>query len=94
MGTGYVAYSQYKKSKVEMKEIIQLQNYMAEPITPVEHLEQNRDDMKTQMELLILRIQAEFCKALEKEEDAVCILFSFSLLRSKYLGCFVNKSEV
>lgn len=53
-----------------MKEIIQLQNYMAEPITPVEQLEQNRDDMKTQMELLILRIQAEFCKALEKEEDA------------------------
>ncbi|XP_035450638.2 oxygen-dependent coproporphyrinogen-III oxidase isoform X1 [Spodoptera frugiperda] len=70
VGTGYVAYSQYKKSKVEMKEIIQLQNYMAEPITPVEQLEQNRDDMKTQMELLILRIQAEFCKALEKEEDA------------------------
>ncbi|CAH1636668.1 unnamed protein product [Spodoptera littoralis] len=70
LGTGYVAYSQYKKSKVEMKEIIQLHNYMAEPITPVDQLERNRDDMKTQMELLIMRIQAEFCKALEKEEDA------------------------
>ncbi|CAH0683392.1 unnamed protein product [Spodoptera exigua] len=69
LGTGYVAYSQYRKNKVEMKEIIQLKNYMAEPITPIEQLEQNSDDMKTQMELLIMRIQAEFCKALEKEED-------------------------
>ncbi|XP_030035550.2 oxygen-dependent coproporphyrinogen-III oxidase isoform X1 [Manduca sexta] len=69
IGTGYVAYSQYKQNKADMKEIIQLRNYMAEPITPIDQLEKNPDDMKTQMELLILRIQAEFCKALEKEED-------------------------
>lgn len=54
-----------------MKEIIQLKNYMAEPITPISELEKNQDDMKTQMELLIMRIQAEFCRALEKEEDEV-----------------------
>lgn len=54
-----------------MKEIMQIKNYMAEPITPVTHLEKTQEDMKTQMELLIMRIQAEFCKALEKEEDQV-----------------------
>lgn len=50
---------------------MQIQNYMAEPITPIDHLQKNQDDMKTQMELLIMRIQAEFCRALEKEEDKV-----------------------
>ncbi|KAM3960096.1 oxygen-dependent coproporphyrinogen-III oxidase [Aphomia sociella] len=69
VGAGYMAYSQHKKNTAEMKEIIQLKSYMAEPITPVEQLEKNKDDMKTQMELLIMRIQAEFCRALEKEED-------------------------
>lgn len=53
------------------EEVMQLKNYMAAPITPVEQLEKNPDDMKTQMELLIMRIQAEFCRALEKEEDQV-----------------------
>ncbi|KAL4709749.1 hypothetical protein ACJJTC_005552 [Scirpophaga incertulas] len=64
-----MAYSQLKQNKAEMKEIMQLQNYMAEPITPIAQLERTRDDMKTQMELLIMRIQAEFCRALEREED-------------------------
>ncbi|KAL0879853.1 hypothetical protein ABMA27_002387 [Loxostege sticticalis] len=69
LGAGYVAYSQHKRNKADMKEIMQLQNYMAEPITPVDKLEKSQNDMKTQMELLIMRIQAEFCRALEKEED-------------------------
>ncbi|XP_072932423.1 oxygen-dependent coproporphyrinogen-III oxidase isoform X2 [Epargyreus clarus] len=69
LGSGYAWYSQHKQNKAEMKEIIQLKNYMAEPITPIAHLEKTQDDMKTQMELLIMRIQAEFCRALEKEED-------------------------
>lgn len=76
LGTGIVAYHQYQ-SKAEMKEIMQLKNYMANPITPVEQLEQNKDDMKTQMELLIMRIQAEFCRALEKEEDKVNFVINF-----------------
>lgn len=52
-----------------------LKNYMAEPISPVEKLEETQNDMKTQMEMLIMRIQAEFCRALEKEEDKVCVFF-------------------
>lgn len=54
-----------------MKELIRLQDYMAPPITPLDQLKATQDDMKTQMELLIMRIQAEFCHALEKEEDLV-----------------------
>ncbi|XP_053604602.1 oxygen-dependent coproporphyrinogen-III oxidase isoform X2 [Plodia interpunctella] len=69
VGAGFAAYSQLKQNKAEMKELIQLRNYMAQPITPVERLEKTQDDMKTQMELMILRIQAEFCRALEREED-------------------------
>ncbi|XP_038214364.1 oxygen-dependent coproporphyrinogen-III oxidase isoform X2 [Zerene cesonia] len=69
IGAGYIAYKQSQSNKAEMKEIIQLKNYMAEPVTPVSHLEKTQNDMKTQVELLIMTIQAEFCRALEKEED-------------------------
>ncbi|CAK1541942.1 unnamed protein product [Leptosia nina] len=69
IGVGYMVYKQQQTNQAEMKEIMQFKNYMAEPITPVNQLEKNRDDMKTQMELMIMRIQAEFCRALEKEED-------------------------
>ncbi|CAD0201988.1 unnamed protein product [Chrysodeixis includens] len=69
VGTGFAAYHQLRKNTAEMKEIMQIKSYMAEPITPLKQLEDNKDDMKTQMELLIMRIQAEFCRALEQEED-------------------------
>lgn len=42
--------------------------FMDKPITEIEKLEKNSDDMKTKMELLILRIQSDVCKALEKVE--------------------------
>ncbi|KAL9696086.1 hypothetical protein quinque_015371 [Culex quinquefasciatus] len=41
--------------------------FMAEPITPKEVLASK--DMKAQMELLIMKIQADFCNALEGEEN-------------------------
>lgn len=43
--------------------------YMAKPITPKEKLDEAPDDMKTKMELMIMRIQSDFCRALEAEED-------------------------
>lgn len=43
--------------------------FMAEPITDINKLKSNPDDMKTKMEMMIMRIQAEFCRALESEED-------------------------
>lgn len=42
--------------------------FMAEPITSRALLAANSDDIKTKMELLIMKIQADFCKALENEE--------------------------
>lgn len=44
--------------------------YMAEPITDPDILLDEENDMKTKMELLIMKIQADFCKALESEEYA------------------------
>lgn len=43
--------------------------FMADPITKRSDMIKNRDDMKTKMELLIMRIQGEVCRALEAEED-------------------------
>lgn len=64
-----------------MEEILQIKNYMAEPITPLTELQNNQDDMKVQMEMMIMRIQAEFCRALEQEEDEVKFLdFEYSNL--------------
>lgn len=42
---------------------------MALPVTPLPQLESSPDDMKTRMELMVLRVQAEACKALEKEDN-------------------------
>lgn len=50
------------------EEIVTLK-FMAEPITPLKKLQDNSEDMKTKMELMILRVQSEFCKALEIEEN-------------------------
>lgn len=54
--------------KSSNKSKLDVTKYMASPITPIDELTANPDDMKTKMELMILRVQAEFCKALEKEE--------------------------
>jgi len=42
--------------------------WMAEPITSIDELKKNESEMKYKMEALIMRIQSEFIKALEKEE--------------------------
>lgn len=44
------------------------EKFMAEPITPRTMMANNSNDMKTKMELLIMKIQADFCHALENEE--------------------------
>ncbi|XP_037092948.1 LOW QUALITY PROTEIN: oxygen-dependent coproporphyrinogen-III oxidase-like [Pollicipes pollicipes] len=49
---------------------INTDKFMGSPITSMEKIVANRDDMKIRMELLILRIQAEFCRALEAEETS------------------------
>ena len=53
----------------ELEKLSVTSQFMAEPLTDQEKLEENKDDMKTKMELMIMRIQKKFCEALEKEED-------------------------
>lgn len=47
---------------------INVNQFMASPVTPLQELEANPNDMKSKMELMIMRVQAEVCKALEAEE--------------------------
>ena len=47
---------------------LDIKKFMAEPITEISKLKK-RNDMKTKMELLVMKTQAEFCKALESLED-------------------------
>ncbi|KAK6985610.1 oxygen-dependent coproporphyrinogen-III oxidase [Biomphalaria glabrata] len=42
--------------------------WMSAPITDLKHLQENTGDMRCKMESLIMRIQADVCHALEKEE--------------------------
>lgn len=42
---------------------------MAEPITDVEQLMAHPDDMRTRMELFIMKVQTDFVRALENEEN-------------------------
>lgn len=43
-------------------------NFMAPPITLITKLSENPNDMKTKMELMIMKVQKEFCSALETED--------------------------
>ncbi|KAK7020191.1 hypothetical protein SK128_011537 [Halocaridina rubra] len=57
---------------------IDTSHFMAEPITDLNKLEVNPDDMKTKMELLIMRIQKEFCEALEQEDGGKFLIDRWS----------------
>ncbi|XP_042913031.1 oxygen-dependent coproporphyrinogen-III oxidase [Parasteatoda tepidariorum] len=65
-----IAYEYIKWNKVYLaSSVIDVKDFMAEPITDTTNLQKNNDDMKSRMEVMILNVQAEFCKALEKFED-------------------------
>ncbi|KAL5010379.1 hypothetical protein ScPMuIL_012684 [Solemya velum] len=42
--------------------------WMDDPITDIEALEKSPNSMRTKMELLLMRVQAEFCHALEEQD--------------------------
>jgi hypothetical protein len=42
---------------------------MGEPLTDAATREKNADTMRVKMELMVMRIQKEFCRALEGQED-------------------------
>lgn len=72
LGTGIATFGTLTVAQMESNRRRKLNTsvYMAEPITDVDQLLTSEDDMKTKMELLILKIQADFCRALEAEEYA------------------------
>lgn len=51
-----------------VKKRIDYSKYMALPVTSTDDLEKSPNDMRTRMELMIMKIQADFCHALENEE--------------------------
>uniref|UniRef100_A0A1B6CSF4 coproporphyrinogen oxidase n=1 Tax=Clastoptera arizonana TaxID=38151 RepID=A0A1B6CSF4_9HEMI len=68
VGTTYALY-QISNNKAEMATaFVDLTKCMAEPITNSKELEKKKTDMKSKMELMIMRIQTEFCRALEAQE--------------------------
>lgn len=54
---------------MESKKKFNFKQYLAEPISDVDKLTANPDDMKTRMELFIMKIQTDFVHALENEEN-------------------------
>lgn len=69
VGTGVVTYFSISCVHLDAKRRINWKQYLAEPITDVNKLATNQDDMKTRMELFIMKIQTDFVHALENEEN-------------------------
>ncbi|KAG5339219.1 HEM6 oxidase, partial [Acromyrmex heyeri] len=69
--TGLATYSIYSDVVQAAQNDLQIykKTFMAEPITVVEQLQKNSNDMKTKMELLVMKTQADFCRVLEKLEN-------------------------
>ncbi|KAJ8683798.1 hypothetical protein QAD02_019590 [Eretmocerus hayati] len=72
-GTGLIATSiaAYTSSGLKVfaaESKLDAKQFLAEPITSINHLNDNLNDMKTKMEVLIMRIQSDFVKSLESME--------------------------
>lgn len=68
VAAGFVAAFQLRRVHMEpIKKKINVSQFMAQPITPLEKL--SNDDIKSRMELMIMKIQADFVRALEGEEN-------------------------
>lgn len=69
VGTGVVTYMSVSCVYLEAKKKFNFKQFLTEPITDINQLMANHDDMKTRMELFIMKIQADFVRALENEEN-------------------------
>lgn len=68
VAAGLTTAFQIRKVHMESIRKINVSNYMAQPITPLEKLEKS-NDMRARMELMIMKIQHDFVRALEGEEN-------------------------
>ncbi|XP_015121056.1 oxygen-dependent coproporphyrinogen-III oxidase [Diachasma alloeum] len=64
-----VAWYHGKREASAARNQLDTSRFMADPITPTKDLAKNSGDMKTKMELLIMKIQSDFCRSLESLED-------------------------
>lgn len=64
-----ITWQYLKHHKVYLEKASAETSFMALPVTDASKLEKNKDDMKSRMELMILRVQKNFCEALEAFED-------------------------
>ncbi|GCB69941.1 oxygen-dependent coproporphyrinogen-III oxidase, mitochondrial [Scyliorhinus torazame] len=54
-----------ERDQRELNEILQkCKHFMSDPVTDINKLLENKDDMRTKMELLVMDVQADVCKAL------------------------------
>ncbi|XP_003744828.1 oxygen-dependent coproporphyrinogen-III oxidase [Galendromus occidentalis] len=61
-------YRSFSSSSVRLKGIIDVNDFMAQPITPMKHLEKTMDSIPTRMELMILDAQAKLIRSLQEVE--------------------------
>lgn len=72
VSAGLVTAFSIRKAELERRspaKKFNIDKFMAKPITPLETLNKDKDEMRTRMELMIMRVQADLCKALEGEEN-------------------------
>lgn len=71
VGAGFATVFAIKRANMEKAPIkkINTSNFMALPITKLDKLQNEQDDMKTRMELMIMKVQGDLCKQLEGEEN-------------------------
>lgn len=72
MTAGLVTAFSIRRADMERRAALQkinIANYMAAPITPIEKLSRDKDEMRTRMELMIMKVQADLCKTIEGEEN-------------------------
>ncbi|CAN7938245.1 unnamed protein product [Ixodes hexagonus] len=73
LGTGgaamLLAYCSHRSACVALSPIVDHTRFVGEPITNLETLLQNQDDMRRKMELFVLSAQADIIRELERFED-------------------------
>ncbi|XP_059178388.1 oxygen-dependent coproporphyrinogen-III oxidase-like [Physella acuta] len=69
LGTGVICqFSLFSFGGSNVKDIDSSGVWMSDPITDLQQLRENENSMRVRVEALIMRVQAEFCHALEDEE--------------------------
>lgn len=69
IGVGMTSFASVAIVQAKSQRKFNSSRYMGEPVTDTDKLLANENDMKTRMELFIMKIQTDFVRALENEEN-------------------------